>query len=397
MAAPRHRVRAAWIAAESGGYGVDPSADGSGYVHARAHVFDTPTNDRAIFEVDEATGRNRPTDVEAGPDGTSLTLTFAELGLSSAAGDGATPSSSDALTLLLNSAFGSAQAVTGEGVAAGSTSSTLNLDTNALAAGQLACSQGASTNSGRAQWRRVTGASSPYTVAPANWVATPDAADVAYGSLQWRDSTQGYSIAAVVQVEAAAGSTETYTLLGGRPTSIKKRTDAKGRTTWTVAMRFDSKTEDASAKSALPAATVQTLPGITGVLSPFWWGSTSYATKSVELEWSLGTVDDDSTAGVNGRAGIDVMSADLMVTIEPAFARSVWEADFNAATARELLVQFGAGVVAGGVLNSCALSVPRAKATAATIADDNGRPRHVVRFKALDNGASADLWRYARG
>jgi hypothetical protein len=393
----RRRVQSLWVALESGGFGVDPSSDGSGYYAARIDSGFQVTNERAAFLIDEATGRNRPTDVEPGPDGASLQITFPAVGLAAAAGDGSAPNGQSVLTVLLSSTFGTAQSVSGEGISA-SANSTVSLDTNSLAAGQIVICQGASTNSGRAQSRRVTGSTSPYTIAPADWAANPDAADVAYGSYQWRDSTQGYSIAAVAVVETAAGTTRTETMLGGRVTALSYRHDAKGRGQWSATIRFDSRTEDATAKTSLPAIAVQSVAGITGLLSPVYVGSTAYPVKSVELSWDLGTVDDDSVAGVNGRAGIDIMRADLQVTITPRYAPTVWQADFAAGTAREVMIQFGAGVLANSVLNVMALSIPRAKiAEPPATQDDGGRNREQVVLRAIDNGASADLWRLAVG
>lgn len=390
----RKRTRRAYVALETGGFAVDPSVDGSGYTPARVSVFDTSKNGRIIFDTDEATGRDRPTDLEPGPDGSEITLSGPLCALAAAAGDGVAPSGTNALFLFFASLFGTAQSVSGEGVASGSTSSTLNTDTNHLSAGQLACVHGAG-NSGRSQWRRVVGATSPYTVAPANWVSTPDNADVSYGSYQFRDGAQGYSVALVEVVESVLGSTEIYLHLGGRPTSLSVQFDAKGRATWSVTLRFDSKTEDASAKSALPAIALQTAPAIKGMLSPIFWGSTKTPVKSATFNWNVNVVDDDSTEGVNGRAGIDKMSADPTCVIVPRFSRSTWEADFNAGTARELLVQFGGGVVSSGLLNSWCFGFPRGQVQAADPTDDAGRPRHSVTIKAVDGGASSDLWRGA--
>lgn len=391
----RQRKRSAYLALESGGFGVDPSADGSGYTAIRCSVFDTSSNGRIVYPTDEMTGRDRPTDYEVGPDGSEITLSGGLLALAAAAGDGSAPAGTNALILAMTSLFGAPQSVSGEGAASGSTSSTLNTDTNHLAANQLACVQGSGTNSARAQWRRVTGASSPYTIAPADWVATPADADVSYGSFQFRDGVQGYTLACVIVVETTAGSTETYTHLGGRPTAWKISMDAKGRAIWTVTIKFDSKAEDASAKSALPAIAAQSVPAIKGVLSPIYWGSTKYPIKSVEVDWNVSAGDDDSTEGTNGRASIDKFAADPIVTIMPRFSRSVWEADFAALTQRELLVQFGSGVVASSVLNSIALNFPRGQVIKADPSKDGERPRHSVQIKAVDGGASSDLWRLA--
>lgn len=393
----RKRKRRLYGALEVGGFCVDPSADGSGYTPMRVDVFDTSKNARTIFDVDEATGRDRATDTETGPDSSVIDIGGPLLGLATSPGDGVAPSGSNALFLLLSSLFGTAQSVNGEGVASGSTSSTLNLDTNALAANQLAVVQGSGTNGARSQWRRVTGASSPYTIAPANWVATPADADVLRGTYQWRDADQGYTISMVEVIEATLGANEIYLHSGGRPEMLEVTFDAKGRARWKSRVRFDRKAEDASAKSALPAIAVQTAPAIKGVLSPFWWGSTAYPIKSATVAWNVAVVDDDSTEGTNGRGSIDKMSSDPTLVIVPHFDRSVWETDFAEGTARESLLQMGAGVLSGGVLNSCAFSIGRGKVVVADPTDDGGRPRHSVTIKATDGGASADQWRFAAG
>lgn len=396
MAFGKQRVRALYLAAQTGGWDADPSNSGAGYTAIRTpSEFAAPNVGVALLETSEATGRDRPTAGEVGPDSCELTFETPLLGLATAAGDGVAPSGTSALSLIMGNAFGAPQSVSGEGVSAGSSASTVALDTNSLSAGQLVCVQGSGTNSARAQWRRVTGATSPYTVAPADWVATPADADVAYGSFQWFDQAQGDLLSAVVEMQTGSGSTVRWLLLNGRVSALSAELTSGTRGKLTCTIRFDSKTDDTSDKVSLPAIAVASTPAIQGVLSPLWWGTSRIETRSIRVDWRVRAEDYDSTEGTNGRLGIELVQADPIVTIEPRYAPSVWETDLRAGTTRELLVQFGSGVVSGGVLNSLALSFPKGQVRPTRVLADGQQLRESVEIEARDNGASAKLWRLA--
>jgi hypothetical protein len=388
------RVRGLYMAQESGGYAVDPSSDGSGYtavelMEGRAWF---PDRGASIGDTDYAVRRNRRTAHQVLPFTPALTLQIPAKGLTAAAGDAATPSWTSAIKMLLDSLYGAPTAVDGEGVAAGSTASDLALDgvPSNLAAGGLVCVQSAAQNGGAAQWRPVSNGASPFDISP-DWAVTPSDSAVAYGSLQWDgDGAQSHSLACVADIDG-----EIFTMLGGRPTALRLTLNAKQRLVWETTIIFDSKAEDASAKSSLPAVSPITTATIQGTLSPVYWGSTAYPVKSITVDFAPEAEEDESTGGTNGRAGIDRLGGDPRITITPRYARSVWEADFEAGTERALLIQLGGGVISGGVLNTMGLYVPAAQVAELTDQADGNRARHNVVLACNDAGASADYWRLA--
>jgi hypothetical protein len=314
------------------------------------------------------------------------------LGLAAAAGDGDTPAATDTLSKILDACFGAGTATNGEGVGAGSAVDSIVMDTAIWAANALVCIADANANSGRAQWRRVTGATTPYTPAPANLAAAPTTTGIGYGTIHHAGfSDDGYSLSAVIDIDGIF-----YYLSGGRPTSLKITGESGQRCTVDVGMRFDSKAEQTATKTTLTAYAISAHTPIKGALSPFYWGASAYAIKSLELDFGLTVADDESTAGANGRQDIQVLAADPVLRITPRYDQSVWEADFLAGTTREALVAFGAGAISGGVLNTCAFSCAAAQVRAVTEQADGKRLRHQIELVVRDNGASSDYWRFAR-
>lgn len=390
----RTRIRALYIAAEST-YGTDPDSDGSDYVPVWTDGQISPlASGRALLDGQYSTGRNAPTSQVVGPDGGTIEFTTPLLGLSAAAGDSASPPAADWLDLLLNSCLGTGTARDGEGLGSGSGSGTLALDTSALASQDLAPVYESGLNSSRTQWRRVTGASTPYDVAP-NWTATPSTAGVCYGVRRWSGPVSaGGASFAMVLVE---GSTE-WTLLGCRVTRLRITIPAGGKVTASWSVAFDSRAVTTKASLALVGG--WTGSPLKGVLSPLMWGSTAYEVAQAELDMGVVVQPRMSTAGTNGRSEMDVIAVDPVLTISPLFATS-WDTDFSAGTTRSTLLQIGAGSLSGGVLNTLGLWFEAGQIIApATVVDDSGRQRTSVQIRCVDPGlvvaASPRVWTLAR-
>lgn len=378
----RTKKIALWLAAESGGFGVDPDSDGSDYTPVKVlGQIGFPVDTTGQLETNYQTGRNRATANEVGADGATLDFKVPVQGLSTAAGDGSAPPAVDWLDLILQNAFGASATVSGEGVANGSTSSNLILDTATYAVQDLMPVQEAGLYSSRTQWRRAATLNTATYTLDRNWTATPTTSAVAYGmrTYQYSDSGGGDSLLAYVVQDDTP-----YVLQGGRVSSLKLALPAGKMAELSVSMMFDSITQASRAS----ISTIDTFAGtpIKGMLSPLVWGGTEYATKSINIDFGLTTSTTESTAGTNGRSNIEVISTMPTITIEPAYAHSTWQADFRAGTTRTLGIQLGAGVLASSVLNTCFFWAEAAQAQSAAAADDGGRVRHAVTLKVVDEG-----------
>ena len=406
--AARSRKIAVFIAPETGGYAVDPDADGSGGLYKPVKILGNvgfPADNLEKIDTNYQRGVNRITRQEIGADGAALELEMPLQGFDVAAGDGGSVPATDAQDLIFAAAFGAATANTGEGVDTTSGAATLAVETgDPLAAQDLAPVQGASTNSARTQWRHVTGSATPWTI-DRNWDDVPGGSEVLYGTRQWspNDTGGGDSLACYVQIDGTA-----YTLLGGRPTALKITMAAGQIARLAVSIQFDSKTRGAKGtEPTIASSTIAGLP-IKGMLSGFIWndltatGGSDFTARQVELDFGLAADVRSSIAGAQGRANIEVISANPTITVDPIHA-DLWEDEFRAdpPTPREVMISFGAGTLAGGRVNTCAFYAAAAEITAAGDADDNGRIRKQITARVVDagelsSGVDYNYWRFAR-
>lgn len=377
------RKRSLFIAVEST-YGVDPSANGSGYVAVPAMPVGDPLDELEQLPTNYQTGRMHDTAPVPGADGGSLTFTVPLIGLSTAAGDAGSPPADDWLDLILTHIFGTQTAVDGEGVGSGSTTTNLVLDADAFDAGQLVVYN---VGSGATQIRRITADATDgtYTVAPAMSPAALTAG-VAYGYNQYRfnDSGGGATLSVVV-VDDDVGA---YLLTGGRITSCVISGDAKQLYQMAITMRFDARNEDASAKTALPAAL--TAPAITplkALLSPLEFNGTYYPTAGFSLDLGIEAEQVMSTAAANGRADDIVLRLAPSITVRPLRTDALAELR-RLVTTGPLSFQLGGGVLSGAVLNVMGGSFGNAYVEQAAQLDDAGIARQTVVIRAIDAGAT---------
>jgi hypothetical protein len=385
------------IASETGGYGVDPSANGSGYVAARVFGGTTPMlkRTRPPLETDYATGRNAPTAHDVGPDGAELQFETPLMGFATSKTAGQAAPANDWQDILWDSAFGANTNYAGMAVTS-SGNTELTTGTSTATTQDLLCVQDAAVNSTRAQWRQATTSASPYTIDHA-WDANPTATAVAYGIKMWRllDSTGGgYSIAAYYVLDGTP-----YTLLGGRPTALKiiMAAGKQVRCQWTV--KFDNCTQ--TSKASAPVVSAWTGTPIVGDLASVEWGGTAYDAKELELDFALQASDQESVQGTNGRANIEVLGSAPVVTLSPLFATS-WDTDYHAGTTRSVGIRFGSGVLTSGALNTCGFFAQLGQIIQAPeLQDDNARVRQSVRIAARDPGiftgtTAGRFWQFAR-
>jgi len=395
------RIRRAWLAQQSSGISADPSttddpsADGSGYtaVPTQGRSF-MPSNAMEILETDNATGRNTRSAHESGVDMSEVTLEIPARTYSTSSGDGVAAPADTYMSFILESAFGAPDEFAGEGVAS-ATSNTVVLDTDpGYTQGDLIHVYDASANGGVGQWRHcISDSTVTFTIDPANWTDDPTATGDVYGSQQYAAApsvADGPLLAGVFDIDGTI-----YTCLGGRPTSLSLTQNAKGRVVWSVTIKFDQKTEDASAKSALPAHAAQTFPAIKGTLAALWWGATAYPVKSVAINWNIAAEDCDATIGPNGRSDITVLSADPTIEITPLYDETVWETDFDASTEKSVLIEFGSGTLNGTTVNTMGFWGTLAQITAVAGTADGNRLRHNTTLALNDPGTTEPYWRLA--
>ena len=406
--ATRSKKRGLYFAAQTGDIETDPDDDGNDvpakYKQIKIEDLGVLSDDFTMDESGFLRGKNRVAPMDAGVDGASFTFSTVLQGVEDAAATGSEAMPADDwLSLILENVFGAPDQNVSTGVGTGSAAGTLVLDADTLAAQDLVPVQSTGTNSGRAQWRPVTNAASPYTVG-ANWAATPDGTEIAFGTDQYRHSTAvdsggGNQLAAYYLFDDLR-----YTLLGGRITSLKITLAAMQKAKIDASIQFDSKVRGPKSSEATFLAGAGPMAGvpIRGTLSPLFWGGTAYATSSIELDFGLSTTVAEATSGPNGRSAIEVISADPVITISPPHGTN-WEDDFRAGTQRSLLIQFGGGVfdAAADRLNTCCFFANAAQAKSVQITDDAGRARSAIQLTVVDAGevaANTDYtyWVFAR-
>lgn len=379
-------------------YGADPSSNGSLYLPVTLLGRPGfPKDEKSILETDFSTGRNFGTLPVVGADGWSLDFETPQFGLASACGVGVNASSvtADAQDHLFANALAAVATVAGVAVSTGSIITNLTCATDPYNAQQVIPVFEANLPSAanpRTQWGLITTDSAPYSIEP-SWLTAPSSAAIAYGTKGYQPSdTGGPSVAFVYRLDDVD-----YTLLGGRCTklSIVAESNKLVRLRWSF--RGDSKVQEAKG-SINPITTVSRSP-IKMLSSPVWFGGARYETSKIEVDFGITAAVRESTEAVNGRASDEVISVGPTVMIEPLYADATLALK-RAQTAGRVLVQFGSGVLSGGVLNTCALHLDQASIIEADPSDESGRIRQGAKLKASDQlvfgSAAARFLQYLR-
>lgn len=387
------------MAQEVGGFGIDPSADGSGYTAVRtAGPVSAPKRTRRMLDQGWSVGRLRRVRHRAGPDGAELTLSMPWHGYAAAALEGASPSTTlDAPDMVLAAAWGAGTLVAGLGANSVTATSFVSAGDDRNVGDALAIYQ-AGVNGDRAQLRVIDAEPSAGTYTVRSVLGTFTTAAFSFGMRRWRpavvpSAANGPSLA--VHVELVGGAQ--WTLLGGRPTgAMRLVVNAGEEARLEVTLSFTIMTRQN--KASRPAVTTFSPPAIMGELASVVWGGTEYETSSVTIEWSLGTAERPAVTSVNGRSNIVVRTADCKVSIAPPYGTS-WEDDFVAATVRRLEVVLGSGVLAGGAVNASFLWLEAAQVASDSTDEDGNEARESIEIAAADGvigGAVAPYWSLAR-
>ena len=392
----RSRKRSIWIAAETGGFGVDPDADGSDYLSVPAFDLSDLTDQKEQLPTNYFTGRLHDTAPIPGADSAEISFGVPLIGLATAAGDGIAPPTADWLDTFLTHIFGAVATHSGEGSDAGGHSASTfvsaavvtGLDDNDLIPVYDAATLA------RTQWARITSDTSEptYSITPA-WASTPSNAAIAYGTRLFQFTDGGGNTLSVVYQDDDVG---TYRLAGGRITSASISGDAGQSPRLNVTMRFNSITEEASTKTSLPSTVGG--PAITPTImevSPVWFNGSQIATSSMTLDFGVEAARIPATSGAQGRAGDEVIRLNPTLAIQPLRTEAQRILRRNV-TEGEVLVQIGAGVLSGGVLNTLAVNFGAAYAAETTMADQDGVARQSITFQSIDPGAGGVHFQVAR-
>lgn len=376
---PKTRARQLFVYTEAT-YGVDPSTTGALYVPVPALSLGDLADDKALLETNYQNGENFPTPGVPGPDGGSFDFEIPLIGMATAAGNAVNASTvtDDWYDRLLTHIFGTRRTTPGVTVSA-STTSTLTAAGGGFSYQDLAAVWVASIPAGapRSQMALITNAASPYNVAP-NFVTSPGAS-VAYGAKIYRVASDGgASLAFVYQDDDLE-----YTLLGARVTAYSESADARGIWRGKVSVSFDSKTLTTKASLTFP-----TPPAVTPLictLSPVFFNGAAMETKSVTIDYGVSAAPLLSVASLNGRSDFLNISMMPKITVEPLRSDANVNLKRNGTVGR-LMIQQGAGVFAGGVLNAKCVHSESVQASTVAYSDDQGRARQKIEFTVVNAG-----------
>lgn len=375
----RTRKSALFVATEST-YGTDPSASGAGYAYVPAlGQIGALKDGLQLLETKYHTGRNFPTAPVAGADGWSFDVEVPMNGFATAAGDSGSVPANDWFDILLTHVFGSQTTVIGRGVGVGSTTTSfvLDLDTYNVQHVMPVYEASVPTGAARTQWALITvdAGTGTYTVAPTQTQA-PTTAATAYGTNAYQfDDDGGSSLAFVYRQDDVD-----YTLLGARCTGGTITAELGQIIRLKLSFAGDTKTQEAKGSLPVIVAYSRTLRTL---LSPVWFNNTQYATRKIEVDLGITAAVQESTQAVNGRANYELIYAAPKVMIEPLFTNAIQNLKRNQTQGR-LLVQFGAGVLASGALNTMAFHAEQAVVIEADPVDENGRVRNAVTLQVTD-------------
>lgn len=367
---------ALYVAPEST-YGTDPDSDGSDYLACQVIGKPMVQSDLQVVPSNYATGRNRQQVHLVGRDGATLPTEHPLISLSAVASDGVAPPTADWMDAIVSAALGAATSKSGEGLASGSTGNTdVRLDTDAFDVDELLAVNHATGT----EWRPITvdGGGGTYTVSPA-LETSPNAARDALGYRYWTQTDTPGASCTLYNVVGGNG----YRLSGGRPSLAIEMTAGAEMIKLSAGWRADSQTRES--KASIPSISTFSNTPLKAVLSPVYWGSTKIPCKSVKINFNASPTDIHSTAGTNGRASIDNLSANPTIELEPAFSTAT-EDDFIAGTERSIIIQMGSGILGGGRGNTWCFYAVKAQVISVQPMDDGNYLRQKVTLAVQDGG-----------
>lgn len=381
----RTRRKALWIGPETG-YDAGPSG-GSTMLYLPALSIGQVKDTQAILPTDYFTNRNWPTAPEVGAESWALDFELPLSGLATNAGVGA-PIADDGYDVLFSHAFGLQTNVTGLNIAS-TTANTVTWDASASSMNDLFPIFDASitvTGGNRTQWQFFTTSGNNHVP---SFVTNPTATAIGYSHKNYRFDDDGGTSAVLVLRQDDID----YALTGGRVTAMSITAEVGQIARLKVSMAGTTKLEQGNGGGAnLTPATpiysgmptpVQFTRFLKTLLSPVWFDGTRYATRKIEVDFGITSAPLESTEAAQGRAGFEFIGAKPTIMIEPLYADS-FNTIKSTPTRGRMLLQFGAGLVSGGMLNSCAIHCDEAQLIEADPSDDQGRVRQALKFQVSD-------------
>jgi hypothetical protein len=371
-----------WVALESGGFSVDPSASGALYNHLPAEeigeLVEGPELVETNLQLTDAFGRTRRI---VGANFWELDVKFPLVGFNVSQGDGSAPPADDWFDLIATHVWGAPVLESGEGLGVGSTTSALVLDppgTGGLQSLHPIYEAGLPTAAPRLQWARSTSASATAPTIDPTLAAAPTTAAIRYATKTWVPTDPGGNTLALVHRKG-----DTFkTLLGGRITNLEIPETGIGKALYLNAkIRGDRVVVES--KGSLPPPVLMPQPEILSLLSPVNFNNTFIETASIGVKFGLKTSEREATASATGRVQHDVIGGEAMVTIKPVYTAATNAFQENG-TRAPLLLQFGAGLLAGGRLNGLAFHAAEAQAVKRDVVAAKGIRRNQVQF-AINN------------
>lgn len=380
---PKTRARSLHVMAEAS-YGVDPSTTGASYLYVPAMNVGDLQDGKALLETNYNNGENWPTAGVAGPDGWSFDFEVPLIGMATAAGNGVNASTvtADWLDALKLHVLGTLRTTPGLTLT-GTTVSTLTAASSPYSAQDIAAVFLANvpTNAPRSQLALITNSASPYSIAP-SMVQSPGAS-VAYGGKHYRASSDGGASLAFVYTEDDL----MYLCLGGRITAYVESADSRGIWKAKVTVSGDSKAlTSTGVKTSLPAAAAPAVTPLICTLSPVFFNGSAMETKSISIDYGVNAQPYLVTGAPNGRGDFLNIALAPKISVEPLRTDAHLLLKRNGTTGR-LMIQQGAGVLSGGVLNLGAFHAESVQAMEVAFSDDSGRARQKIDFTVVNPGA----------
>lgn len=359
---------------EEPAYSEDGDPDGSDYGWVPAEDLAFPKSDQKPIPTAYMTGRPWDTPSLRGPDGGSFSYKMPIFG--HAVSGGAAGSPPVALNMFerhLRHILGGVRTLNGIAIA-NPGADTFETASDAFAPQDLVPIHEANVPDGmpRTQWVHIVsedgGPPREYTVEPP-FEEVPSAAAIARAVRLFEFANRGGASLSYYYVDDDGA----VTYLGCRITAASIEEDPQKRAMLVVTVAYDRKVPGAKA-SIPPPADGPPVPEIIGAGAAVYFNNVLVDTATVRFNFGIEASTIEGRRGLQGRTGHNVVRLKPSVVLDP-LSSSDYEDDMAAATLGPMMLQFGAGVLDGTVLNTVCLHFAAAQIEDVSHADSNGRKR----------------------
>lgn len=358
----------------------------------------TLTHQIEILEQPVQTGRTMRNAHITGSDKAEVSFEVYHHALSGASGHATALAANDAIDLLMLNVFGQVRGVTGSNASA-VTSTTVSL-AQGLVQDLLPVHGTSSLSPARVQWvQSLSEALGVQTFSP-SLEATPTS-PLVYGRKQYfQDHVSGTQGLGSLSMAYRKGSI-TYTLLGGRVSSMSLDAPRGGLSKWKVSMIFDSVSDGTATKTSLPTITKLNQPVLKNVASPVYWKGTKLSNvESIQIDLGIQMKELPAQEGGNGRSDYIIEALDPSITVTTMRPNSLL-ADFRQAIQGRLLCQIGSGAPFSGAstlyVPTSAICLDNCQILSYTEEDKDGMISYKTQYKLADQGTYGATSVQARG